>query len=84
MRDVLINFNYLIKRQDTIFYLLNDDFRKELLSYLSPPKLEKQKNSKDIERDLENKKIAGEKAEKWVLNFEKENSKIKFHLIFIS
>ena len=78
LRDVLINFNYLIKRQDTIFYLLNDDFRKELLSYLSPPKARKTKRTqKDIERDLENKKIAGEKAEKWVLNFEKRKFKNK-------
>ena len=28
LRDVLINFKYLIRRKDTIFYLLNDDFRR--------------------------------------------------------
>ncbi len=78
LRDVLINFKYLIRRKDTIFYLLNDDFRKELLSYLSPPRARKIKRTqKDIERDLENKKIAGEKAEKWVLNFEKRKFKNK-------
>ena len=48
LRDVLINFNYLIRRQDTIFYLLNDDFRKELLPIYHLQKLEKQKELKKI------------------------------------